>query len=110
ALRAGEVRALVNNNILTTGYDDPTIDLIMVLRPTMSVVLWVQMLGRGTRPVFPPGYDSETLEQRMAAIMASGKFDCLVLDYAGNTRRLGPINDPVIPAPPKSKGTRDAPV
>lgn len=110
AFRAGKLRALVNNNILTTGYDDPTVDLIMVLRPTMSVVLWVQMLGRGTRPVYPFGYDSETLEQRFAAIKASGKLDCLVLDYAGNTRRLGPINDPVLPTPPKSKGSRPAPV
>ena len=110
AFRAGKIRALVNNNILTTGYDDPTVDMIIVLRPTMSTVLWVQMLGRGTRPVYPPGFNSETLEQRMAAIKASGKLDCLVLDYAGNTRRLGPINDPVIPEPPKSKGTRPAPV
>jgi DNA repair protein RadD len=110
SFRRGEIRALVNNNILTTGYDDPTVDMIIVLRPTMSVVLWVQMLGRGTRPVFPAGYESDTLEQRMVAIKASGKLDCLVLDYAGNTRRLGPINDPVIPEPPKSKGTRPAPV
>jgi DNA repair protein RadD len=50
------------------------------------------------------------MEQRFAAIAASGKKDCLVLDYAGNTRRLGPINDPVIPEPPKSRGTRPAPV
>ena len=63
----------------------------------MSTVLWVQMLGRGTRPVYPVGYDSETIEQRIEAIKVSGKLDCLVLDYAGNTRRLGPINDPVIP-------------
>lgn len=108
--RAGKLRALVNNNILTTGYDDPTVDMIVVLRPTMSTVLWVQMLGRGTRPVYPAGYDSETIEQRIEAIKASGKLDCLVLDYAGNTRRLGPINDPVIPEPPKSRGTRPPPV
>ena len=110
AFRAGQIRAIVNNNILTTGFDDPAVDMIVVLRPTMSTVLWVQMLGRGTRPVFPLGFDSETLEQRFAAIKASGKLDCLVLDYAGNTRRLGPINDPVLPVPPKSKGTRPAPV
>jgi len=108
--RAGRIRVLVNNNILTTGFDDPEVDMIVVLRPTMSTVLWVQMLGRGTRPIYPPGYRTETIDQRTAAIKASGKLDCLVLDYAGNTRRLGPINDPVIPEPPKSKGTRPAPV
>lgn len=108
--RAGRIRALVNNNILTTGFDDHAVDMIVVLRPTMSTVLWVQMLGRGTRPLYPPGYPTDTLEQRFAAIAASGKKDCLVLDYAGNTRRLGPINDPVIPAPPSSRGSRPAPV
>jgi len=108
--RAGKIRAVVNNNILTTGFDDAAVDMIVVLRPTMSTVLWVQMLGRGTRPVYPPGHNSDTIEQRIAAIKASGKLDCLVLDYAGNTRRLGPINDPVIPEPPRSRGTRPAPV
>jgi DNA repair protein RadD len=108
--RAGRIRALVNNNILTTGFDDADIDMIIVLRPTMSTVLWVQMLGRGTRPLFPKGYPTDTMEERFAAIAASGKKDCLVLDYAGNTRRLGPINDPVIPTPPRARASRPAPV
>ena len=82
AWKSGKVRAAVNMNSLTTGVDHPACDLIAMLRPTMSTGLWVQMLGRGTRP-FP------------------GKTNCLVLDFAGNTRRLGPINDPVIP---KQKG------
>lgn len=76
--RNGRIRAIVNNNILTTGFDAPEIDMIGMLRPTMSPGLWVQMLGRGTR-------------------VAPGKDNCLVLDFAGNTQRLGPINDPVIP-------------
>ncbi len=86
----GEVRALVNNNILTTGFDSPWIDCIVCLRPTTSSVLWVQMLGRGTRP-YP------------------GKTNCLALDFAGNTRKLGPINDPVVPRK-KGEGGGDAPV
>jgi len=109
ALRNGVVRWAVNNNILTTGIDIPQIDLITMLRPTASTVLWVQMLGRGTRPVYAPGFDLTVLEERWAAIRAGGKENCLVLDYAGNTKRLGPINDPVIPGP-KGKGTGDAPV
>jgi DNA repair protein RadD len=76
--KAGIYRAVVNMNVLTTGFDFPGIDLIVMLRPTSSPGLWVQMLGRGTRP-------------------AEGKKDCLVLDFAGNTKRLGPINDPIIP-------------
>lgn len=83
--RHGRVRAVVNNNVLTTGLDVPDIDMILMLRPTASPVLWVQMLGRGTRP-------------------AEGKENCLVLDFAGNTKRLGPINDPVIPHKKGKKG------
>ena len=91
--KSGKYRAAVNNNVLTTGFDFPAIDCIIVLRPTASTVLWVQMLGRGTRP--SPG---------------TGKENCLVLDFAGNTRRLGPINDPVIPRK-KGKGPKgEAPV
>lgn len=76
----GYVGAMVGVGIFTTGFNFKPIDCIIVLRPTMSTVLWVQLLGRGTRP------SPET-----------GKQNCLVLDFAANTRRLGPINDPVIP-------------
>ncbi len=78
AFKASELRAIVNYGKLTTGFNHPEIDLIGMLRPTLSVPLWVQMLGRGTRP-------------------AQGKSNCLVLDFARNTPRLGPINDPQIP-------------
>lgn len=88
----GKLRAIVNNGILTTGFNHPPIDLIGMLRPTTSPGLWVQMLGRGTRPY-------------------AGKPNCLVLDFAGNTARLGPINDPVIPSSKrKRKGPPVAPV
>lgn len=100
----GELRAVVNNNVLTTGFDEPGIDLIVMLRPTASPVLWVQMLGRGTRPVWPAhDFNLNTKDQRLAAILNGPKQDCLVLDYAGNTARLGPINDPVIPRPRGNK-------
>ena len=105
----GEIVALVNNNILTTGYDHPSIDLIVMLRPTGSTILWVQMLGRGTRVVYEEGYDLETIEGRLNAIAAGPKQDCLVLDFAANSNRLGPINDPVIPRK-KGEKTGTAPV
>lgn len=107
--RSGKLRAVVNNNVLTTGFDHPNIELILMLRPTCSSVLWVQMLGRGTRPVYASGYDISTLAGRLAAIEMSGKLNCLVLDFAGNTRRLGPINDPVLPKP-KGGGSGEAPI
>jgi DNA repair protein RadD len=73
AHKTGEITALVNVNMLTTGYDDPGIDLIVMLRPTESPVFHVQSAGRGTR-------------------IAPGKEFCVFLDFAGNTKRLGAIN------------------
>lgn len=107
--KAGTLRAVVNNNVLTTGFDHPGIDLIVMLRPTASPVLWVQMLGRGTRPVYVPGFDLDTIEGRLQSIAAGPKQNCLVLDFAGNTKRLGPINDPVIPRK-KGDAKGEAPV
>lgn len=108
--KEGRVRAMVNNGILTTGFDFPAMDLIVMLRPTQSPGLWVQMLGRGTRPFYAPGYDISTKEGRLRAIMESPKKNCLVLDFAGNTRRLGPINDPIIPNPRGKGAKRPAPI
>jgi DNA repair protein RadD len=109
AHQTGEARWIVNNNVLTTGYDDPRIDCIVMLRPTNSPGLWVQMLGRGTRPNYETGFDLQTTTGRLEAIAASDKQNCLVLDFAGNTMRLGPVNDPVIPSK-KGKGGGEPPV
>jgi DNA repair protein RadD len=91
AWKNGEYQAMVNNGILTTGVDFPAINLIGVLRPTRSASLWVQMLGRGTRP-------------------HPGKANCLVLDFANNITRLGPINDPICPRRRGKGAPRPAPV
>jgi DNA repair protein RadD len=97
AYRAGEYQCMVGNNVFTTGFDYSAIDLIGMLRPTRSTGLWVQMLGRGTRPLYAPGSDLNSIEGRLWAIQMSGKLNCLVLDFAGNARELGPVNDPVLP-------------
>lgn len=83
-VKDGKYRAVVNVNILTTGFDDRDIDLIAMLRPTNSPVLHVQALGRGSRT-------------------HPSKKNCLVLDFAGNTARLGPIHDPIIRIKGKGK-------
>jgi DNA repair protein RadD len=100
----GKYRAVVNVDILTTGYDDPNIDLIVLLRPTESPSLHIQMIGRGLRVVYAPGFDLDTIEGRLNAIKASNKQACLVLDFAGNTERLGPINDVKVKQKGKSQG------
>lgn len=105
-----EIQAVCNNNVLTTGFDHPGVDLMVILRPTQSSSLWVQMLGRGTRPVYADGFDLSTRSGRLQAMQASTKQNCLVLDFSGNTRRLGPVNDPLIPNKKGKKGKRPAPV
>jgi DNA repair protein RadD len=102
--KAYKFTAIINMGILTTGVNHPGLDLIVMLRPTMSSKLWVQMLGRGTRPLFvKEGYDLSTIEGRLASIQASVKQVCLVMDFAGNIKRCGPINDPMIPRPKGGK-------
>jgi len=87
--RADKIRALINVDVLTTGFNVPAIDLLIMLRPTESAGLYVQMIGRGMR-------------------RHPGKTDCLVLDYAGVTLRHGPI-DAVDPDRKIGKGEGVAP-
>ncbi len=86
--KRGELRYLVNVAVLTTGFDAPQVDCVVLLRPTMSPGLFVQMVGRGFR-------------------LAPGKRDCLVLDFGGNVLRHGPVDALVIKEP--GKGTGEAP-
>ena len=103
AHRNGELKWLVNKDKLTTGYDFPPLDVCGMLRHTMSPGLWVQMLGRLTRP-----YDFQNERQAIEGFDYV-KGNALVLDFARNSERLGPINDPKLPKP-KGKGTGDAPI
>jgi DNA repair protein RadD len=70
--KSGALQALTNANVLTTGFDHPEIDLIALLRPTMSPALYVQMVGRGTR-------------------IKRDTDHCLILDFAGVVETHGPI-------------------
>lgn len=104
----GEVDHIVNDGILVVGFDCPFIDHLVILRPSKSIVRHVQLLGRGTRPVYADGYDLDTIEGRLEAIEASEKHFCYVSDFGGNLDRLGPINDPKIPG--RKKKTGDMPI
>jgi len=76
----GEFSLIANVGVLTTGFDAPDLDFIVMARPTRSPSLHIQMLGRGMRP-------------------HPSKENCLVLDYGGNISRLGFVNDVSIPEP-----------
>lgn len=110
AYKRGQFTCMVNNGILTTGFNHKPLDFMIMLRKTASASLWVQMLGRGTRPDYAPGFDLSTFEGRWQAVRASGKLNFRVMDFVGNTARLGPINDPVKPKKPGEKKGSDAPI
>nr|WP_231604724.1 helicase-related protein [Crateriforma conspicua] len=77
------MRFLCNVNVLTTGFDAPRVDCVVMLRPTMSPGLLYQCVGRGFR-------------------LHPNKQNCLVLDFGGNIERHGPIDQ----IKPKEKQTR----
>lgn len=68
-----ETRHIVSVGTLTTGFDAPHVDAIVIVRATRSQILFRQIVGRGIRP-------------------EEGKEDCLILDAGGNFARLGAIN------------------
>jgi DNA repair protein RadD len=73
AFKAGKIRALVNVNVLSEGFDAQRVDCVAMIRPTASKGLYYQQVGRGLRT-------------------HASKSDCLVLDFAGNIFRHGPID------------------
>jgi DNA repair protein RadD len=84
----GKLKYLVNVGVLTTGFDAPNIDCVVLLRPTNSPGLYYQCCGRGFR-IHP------------------GKTNTLVLDFGGNIMRHGPVDSIKIKEP--GKGTGEAP-
>jgi ATP-dependent helicase IRC3 len=67
-LREGRVLVITNCNVLTEGFDEPSIEAILMARPTQSPLMYTQMVGRGTRP-------------------NRGKAHLTVIDVVDNTRR-----------------------
>jgi len=68
--RSGEVKILTSCDLVSEGFDLPAIEVAILLRPTMSLALYLQQVGRALRP-YP------------------GKDYALILDHAGNTMRHG---------------------
>lgn len=71
--KEGDLQCLVNVGVFTTGFNNPSIDLMAFMRPTRSPVLYVQMGGRGMR-------------------ISPSKTDCCLLDFGGVISELGPID------------------
>lgn len=72
SFRDGTIKVVFNVSCLGIGFDHPKLDCIFVLRPTRSLGLWYQLLGRGIR-------------------IAEGKEYCVVVDFTSNLKHLGRI-------------------
>lgn len=105
AFERGELRGLANIDVLTTGSNFPKVDLIALLRPTKSPGLAVQTIGRGTRLINGDIGHLETAEDRLAAIGASDKPNCLILDFASILKTHGPV-DTMSPPIKEKRGKR----
>lgn len=72
AFRSGRVSTVFNVGVLTTGFDFPALDTVILARPTNSLSLYVQMLGRGIR-------------------LHPSKKECVIVDMCGNVKRFAPL-------------------
>lgn len=70
--KSGAIRVVFNVGVLTTGFDHPSLDCIVLARPTRSLALYYQMLGRGVRK-------------------AEGKTHCTVIDFTSTVKNMGRI-------------------
>lgn len=84
---SGKVQVVCNCGVLTEGFDDPGVEVVIMGRPTKSRSLYSQMVGRSTRPL--PGVvdGPETPEERREAIAGSAKPSALIVDFVGNSGR-----------------------
>ena len=81
--KSGEIKVVANVGVLTTGFDYPELDTIVLARPTMSLALYYQMVGRAIRP-------------------CKGK-DGWIVDLCGTYKRFGKVEDLVLTEPKKGQ-------
>ena len=74
AFERGEIKVLSNVELFGEGFDLPAIEVAILLRPTQSLSLYLQQVGRALRP-------------------SPGKSEAIILDHAGNSQRFGLPDD-----------------
>lgn len=94
--KAGRILVLNNCAVATTGYDEPSIEVIIVNRPTMSLSLWLQMCGRGSRP--HPGKNYFTIIDMGSNVFSHGfwhdeRLWTLEIEFKSRTLGAPPIGD-----------------
>lgn len=110
ALKRGDIWAITNDNVMSTGTNVPRVDLIVDLAPTASASRYVQRVGRSTRVIYPVGFNPEATDAdgRRGAIANGPKPNARYMNFAMNVERHGPV-DAIEPKKP-GKGEGDAPI
>ena len=104
AFEDGEFKIMTGCQVMTEGFDVPDVSLVVMARPTQSRGLYEQMLGRGLRILPDCVRDAATAAERVAAIRASAKADCLVMDFANTSRfKLVQAQDVILSVSDKRK-------
>jgi len=75
--KTGQTKVLVNVGVLTEGFDEPSVEAIILARPTRSSLLYTQIVGRGTR-------------------LFEGKPHCIIIDIADTTKGKKPLGLPTL--------------
>jgi len=75
--KSGAVQVIINVGVLTEGFDEPSIEAIILARPTRSSLLYTQIVGRGTR-------------------LNEGKLNCMIIDVADATKGKKPVSLPTL--------------
>jgi len=87
AFKKGEVDVICNVGVLTEGFDDAGVEVVVMARPTKSRALYAQMAGRATRPAAEIAGKLGEAADRRAMIAGSSKPSCLIVDFVGNSGR-----------------------
>lgn len=90
--KEGKTDVIFNVGLLTKGVDHANTSCIIAARPTKSVALYMQMIGRGTRTLKGVIDGLYSVEDRVNAIKSSGKQDCIILDITDNTTKHNIVN------------------
>jgi superfamily II DNA or RNA helicase len=94
SLADGRLHVLTSCEIINEGFDLPVATVAILLRPTQSLGLHLQQIGRVLRPVYAPGAPLETAEDRLAALKSGPKPQAIILDHVGNLHRHGLAEQP----------------
>jgi superfamily II DNA or RNA helicase len=74
---SGQISVIVNVGVLTEGFDEPSLEAIILAKPTRSTLLYTQIVGRGTR-------------------LFEGKENCIIIDISDTTKGKKPIGLPTL--------------